>query len=322
MEYSDIAGVSKPVSRLVQGTVMLREDAVEAGFALLDAALEYGINTFDTAHVYGGGASQRVLGMWLKARGVRDRIVILDKGAHTSRDRDRVTPYDITADLHDSLARIGVENIDMYLLHRDDPSKPVGPIVECLNEHREEGLITVFGGSNWSWRRIQEANEFASANGLEGFTVSSPHYSLAEALDVPWAGCRSITGDAREDERRWYIEGRMPVIPWSSLCGGFFSGRFSRNNLDSFTDDADRRCIDCYASEENFLRLDRAGDLAERKGRTTAQIALAYLLCGPVNCFPIMAGWTDGQIMENAGSTDIQLGEEEMGYLNLTRDQI
>ena len=322
MEYSNIAGVSKPVSALVQGTVMLKEDDVEAGFALLDTALECGINTFDSAHIYSSGACQRVLGMWLKARGVRDRIVILDKGAHTSRDRSRVTPYDITADLHDSLARLGVENIDMYVLHRDDPSIPVGPIVECLNEHRDAGLITVFGGSNWSWRRIQEANGYASAHGLKGFTVSSPHYSLAEALEVPWEGCRSITGDAREDERRWYIEGRMPVISWSSLCGGFFSGRFSRNNLDSFTDAADLRCIDCYASEENFIRLDRAGELAERKGRTTAQIALAYLLCGPINCFPIMAGWTEGQIRENAGSTDIRLDAEEMAYLNLARDQI
>ena len=84
------------------------------------------------------------------AVGDRDQIVILTKGAHFNQDRNRVTPFDITSDLFDSLVRLRTDSIDLYLLHRDDPTVPVGPIVEVLNEHKEAGRICAIGGSNWT----------------------------------------------------------------------------------------------------------------------------------------------------------------------------
>jgi len=150
MQYGQIPGVTKPVARLIQGTVMIGTDKLEASFALLDEILALGGNTFDAAHIYGNGDVERALGRWVAARGVREQVVIVTKGAHHSQDRQRVTPYDITSDLHDSLARLCTDYIDLYLLHRDDPSVPVGPIVEVLNEHRAAGRIHAFGGSNWS----------------------------------------------------------------------------------------------------------------------------------------------------------------------------
>ena len=157
-----VPGIDKPVSRLVQGTMMVNSKQLEAGFAFLDAVLEQGCNTFDTAHVYGGGDNERSVGRWVHERGVRDQVVILGKGAHHNQDRQRVTPFDITSDLHDSLARFQFDYIDLYLLHRDDPSQPVGPIVEILNEHKRAGKIHAFGGSNWSVSRIQAANAYAA----------------------------------------------------------------------------------------------------------------------------------------------------------------
>ena len=148
MEYGNIPGIDKPISRLVQGTVMLTEDNRDEGFALLDAALAAGVTTFDTAHGYGGGACDRMLGAWINDRGIRDKVVILGKGAHHNRDRARVTPYDITSDLHDSLARMKVDFIDLYVLHRDDPKVPVGPIVDVLNEHHD-------AGRSWRLWRLQ-----------------------------------------------------------------------------------------------------------------------------------------------------------------------
>src|SRR5690606_2560438 len=82
MKYGTVAGVDKPVSRLVQGTIPLTEDDVPGSFALLDAVYEHGCRTFDTAHGYGSGACERVLGAWYNDRGVRDEIVVLGKGAH------------------------------------------------------------------------------------------------------------------------------------------------------------------------------------------------------------------------------------------------
>src|SRR5438132_7659596 len=154
MKHGNVQGITKPISRLVQGTVMLRAATLDASFQLLDEVFAAGGNTFDAAHHYGNGECERVLGQWLASRGIRDQVVILTKGAHHSIDRRRVTPFDITADLFDSLARLKTDHVELYVLHRDDPNVPVGPIVEILNEHHRAGRIGAFGGSNWSIERI------------------------------------------------------------------------------------------------------------------------------------------------------------------------
>ena len=230
MLYGHVPGIDKPVSRLVQGSVMVSTRDLEGSFRLLDAIFALGCNTFDTAHVYGQGDNERAMGRWVHERGIRDQVVIIGKGAHHNADRKRVTPFDITADLFDSLARFKFDDIDLYLLHRDDPSVPVGPIVEVLNEHLAAGRIRAFGGSNWSHQRIAAANEYAAAHGLTPFVASSPNFSLAEQYREPWEGCISISGLQNEEARAWYAERRMPLFTWSSLAGGFFSGRLRRDN--------------------------------------------------------------------------------------------
>ncbi len=318
MEYGNIHCITKAVSRIIQGTVMLGSGDRDRDFELLDSVYDAGINTFDAAHIYGGGECDRIFGQWVKERGIREKIVLIDKGCHHNADRQRVTPSDITSDLYDCMARLKFDYIDIFAMHRDDPSVPVGPLVETFNEHIEAGRIGGYGGSNWSHRRIQEANRYAEDHGLIGFCVSSPQYSLAECIDDPWGGKSiTITGGTNKEAYAWYKKSRMAVFSWSSLSGGFFSGRFSRSNLASFTDAADLRCVRCYCSEDNFRRLDRAGELAEKKNLTVAQIALAFLLCGPLNCFPLMAAWTPEQALENAKAADVKLTHEELSWLNL-----
>jgi aryl-alcohol dehydrogenase-like predicted oxidoreductase len=320
MRYGRIAGVDKPVSRIGQGLVMINTRDLEGGFALLDAVFETGVTLFDSSSIYGGGDCDRGFGRWVASRGVRDRVVMLDKCAHHNADRRRVTPFDITADLHDCLARLKFDTIDLFVMHRDDPDVPVGPIVEAMNEHIRSGLIGAYGGSNWTRARIAEADAYAAAHHLAGFAVSSPHYSLAHCVDDPWGNSVTLTGPDADDDRRWYVDSQMPLAPWSSLCGGFFSGRFTRRNLDEFTSPADRRCVRCYCSEENFRRLDRARRLADEIGCTVPQIALAYVLCGPLNAFPLVASHTPEQARDNAAATDVRLTEEQMAWLDLRRD--
>ena len=321
MKYGEIPPLAKSVSRIGQGTMMLRRETAEEGHATLDAAFEAGVNFYDAAHVYGGGDCDRVFGEWVRNQGIREQIVLLDKCCHHSKDRGRVTAFDITADLHDCLARLKFDYIDLFVFHRDDVSMPVEPLVERMNKHISEGLIRAFGASNWTAGRVQEANCFAKKNGLAGFALSSPQYSLAQCLDDPWGGNSvTITGHGNQRAREWYRQAQMPLVTWSSLCGGFFSGRFSRDNLDTFTEPADLRCIRCYCSEENFARFDRARSLAEQRDATPAQIALAYLLNGPLNCFPLMAAWTPEQARENAAAAEVSLTKAEIEYLNLERD--
>ena len=315
MQYGQIPGVTKPVARLIQGTVMIGSDKLDYSFGLLDDILALGGNTFDAAHIYGNGDNERTLGRWLAVRGVRDQVVIITKGAHHNQDRPRVTPFDITADLHDSLARLRTDYVDLYLLHRDDPAVPVGPIVEVLNEHLAAGRIHAFGGSNWSHHRIAEANAYAAAHGLTPFAVSSPHFSLAIQVKEPWANCISLTGPASAEARRYYAEQGMPLLTWSSLAGGFFSGRFRPDNLDSFTAYLDKLCVQSYCYPDNFARLERTRELAHARGVTLAQVAMAYVLAQPFAVFPLVGCANGAEYAANAAAFDVALTPAEVAWL-------
>lgn len=320
MEYGTIPGVDKKVSRIVQGTVMLNVNDPEPGYALLDGVYAAGCNAFDTARHYGNGI-EIVFGNWVRSRGLRDEVMLLGKGAHPVDGRKRVTPEDIADDLDESLRQFGLDFIDLYLLHRDDEEVPVGPIVEALDGHRRAGKIGAYGGSNWSHTRIAEANAYAAANGLAPFVASSPNYSLAVWTEPPWAGCISLSGPEGKEARAWYAEQKMPVIPWSSLAGGFFSGRFRRDNLDTFTNYYDVICARSFGVEDNFKRLDRAQALAKERGMTAAQIAMAYILNQPVDVFPLTGSRTPAEYAENAAAIGTKLTPAEIAWLDLETDE-
>jgi len=315
MRYGHVPGIAKPISRLVQGSMMISSQDVDASFALLDAVLKLGGNAFDLAHVYGGGDVERTFGHWLRERGVRDEVVILTKGAHHNRDRRRVTPYDITSDLHDSLARLGVDKIDLYVLHRDDPAVPVGPIVEVLNEHRNAGLIDAFGGSNWTHERIAQANAYADAHGLTPFVASSPQFSLAEMAEPPWDGCVSIGGPSEASARAFYARTGIALFTWSSLAGGFFSGRYSRTNLTTLTERQDALVRRCYCSDLSLDRLERAQAMAQAKGLTLPQVALAYSQSHPLNLFSLVGCRTRTEFADNIVALETRITDAEIAWL-------
>ena len=319
MRYGSIDGIDKPISRLVQGTELFKSWEPEAAFALLDAVADAGGTAFDTAHMYGEGHCERILGRWLTRRRDRHRFAIISKGGHHNADRRRVTPSDIASDLDDSLSRLGVDRIDLYLLHRDDPSVPVEPIMGALHDHVRAGHIGAIGASNWSHLRIQEANAHADANGLTPFVVGSPHFSLAEQVSPPWEGCLSITGDSGSEARAWYATVGIPVFSWASLSLGFLSGRYSRGDLKT---DSASLCLQSFGSEENFTRLDRAHRLARLKGLSVPQIAIAWLMGQPMEIFPIIASAGTEEFLANRDATEVPLTREEMAWLNLQSDSL
>ena len=324
MRYGDIPGVNKPVARVVQGSTMIGSDLDEAkSFGLLDQVYELGCNTFDTAHVYSNGNSERIIGRWMQARGLRDNIVIITKGAAHSEDRRRTTPFDIASDLHDSLARLKTDYIDLYLLHRDDPDVPFEPIIDVLNEYQQAGRLHAVGASNWSYERIEAANAYAQANGMEPFVASSPQFSLADSLTEPWPLCISISGSAGAGAQEWYAQTQMPLLIWSPLASGFFSGRFRRDNLKMFGErEWDEVVVRTYASEANFQRLDRAGILAVEKGLTAAQIALAYVTNQPMNVFVAVGPSSGEKFRANVEASEVRLTSQEMAWLDLKTDNL
>ena len=319
MRYGTLPGLEKPVSRLVQGTVMVNSAEEARSFRLLDEVFALGCTAFDTAHVYGNGDNERTVGRWVRERGLRDRVVIVAKGAHHNADRKRVTPFDITADLHDSLARFGFDTLDLYVLHRDDPAVPVGPIIEVLNEHQKSGTVRAFGASNWSQARFAEANRYAAEHGLTPFAVSSPNFSLAEQVQEPWPGCVSIGGPSGTAARAWYGRENTPLLTWSSLAGGFFSGRFRRDNLDSFTSYLDKLCVSSYCYEANFKRLERAEQLAADKGVSLPQVALAYVTSQPLDIYALVGCNSGMEFAANLAALSLNLSEAERVWLESSR---
>jgi aryl-alcohol dehydrogenase-like predicted oxidoreductase len=324
MRYGEIPGVNKPVARVIQGSTMLGTDLEEAeSYALLDDVYALGCSTIDTAHVYGGGDSERIIGRWLEKRGLREKIVLITKGAAQSEDRRRITPFDIAADLHDSLARLKTDYIDLYLLHRDDPNVPVEPIIDTLNEHIQAGRIHAFGASNWSHERIEAANAYARAHGRKPFVASSPQFSLAEPLNEPWPLCLSISGPAGRAARDWYAQTQMPLLIWSPLASGFFSGRFRRDNLHLFGErEWDGVVVRTYASEANFQRFDRANILAAAKGLDAAQIALAFVMNHPMNLFVEVGPRRSENFRTNIEASEVHLTPHEMDWLDLKTDNL
>ena len=302
MAYGTIPGIDKQISRLVMGCD--NQMNLAHASAMFDAFYEIGGTTFDTAYIYGGGYVEKLFGQWVRNRGVREDVVVITKGAHTPH----CDPESITRQLEESLERQGTDYADLYMMHRDNPEIPVGEFVDVMDEHLRAGRIRAYGGSNWTPARVDEANEYARANGRTGFTGVSNHFGLAEALDVPWAGCVHATDP---DSKAWLEERGIALLPWSSQARGFFTGRAHPE------DRSDAELVRCYYSDENFERLARAELLGAERGVPATAIALAFVLHQK---FPTFALFGPRSIAEMRSSTlglGIELTTEEMAWLDL-----
>ncbi len=314
MEYLNIKGLDKKLSKMVLGTAYFLETMQEEHNKTLDDALEAGINVFDTAALYTDGQSESVLGKWMKSRGVEDKVAILSKGAHYNAYRKRVTPFDILADIHDSFARLDVDCIDIYLLHRDDPNVPVATIVDCLNRLYEDGKIRVFGGSNWTHRRIEEANEYAYKYGLEPFRASSPNYSLCVQNGNPWGDdCVTLSGD--NEALEFYKKNQMPIFAYAALANGFLSGGFAHNEIEKAPQFMEEFSLKGYVIDENVERLRRSEIIAEKYGVSVPQVALAWVLRQNLKTFTIVRSDTKERLLKNVQAIEIQLTDEEVRWL-------
>lgn len=335
MEYGHIAHVDKPISRLVFGTAMpvmfgaFRsvygeapdfDQRLSAAFELLDGMFAEGVNCFDCADHYG----EEPLGEWLEARGLRDRVVILTKGAHHNRWRKRVTDFDILHDVHNSLAKLKTDRLDIYLLHRDDPEAAVGPLMDALNRCVDEGKLGAIGVSNWTIPRIEAANDYALKHGLRPFTVSSPNYGLAEQVEDPWGGgCQSLSGPQNRAAREWYAANRMPVFAYSVMARGFFSGRFRSDQPDSAAKYMDAAGIRGYAHPDNFERLRRCELLAKEKGLSVANIAMAWLFNQrALDVYALTSPSKRARMRESIDASGIALTDAECQWLDLERDAL
>lgn len=301
MPAHQISGLNKSLSRLVMGCD--NQPDLSHASALFDQFFGLGGNVFDTAYIYGGGRHENLFGRWVTNRGIRDEVVIITKGAHTPY----CDPESLSRQLIESLERQGTEYADIYLMHRDNPEIPVGEFVDVLDEYVRQGRITVFGGSNWSLERFDQANAYATANGRYGFSVLSNHFGLAEAYDLPWPGCRHVTDAA---SRQWLTDRQIPLLPWSSQARGFFARADPVNRSDA-------ELVRCYYSDANFERMRRAEKLAADAGVPTTAIALAYVLNQPFPTFPLFGPRSIAETRSSLPGLNVILTTDQMAWLDL-----
>lgn len=309
-------GLEKPVSKIFFGTAIRPMMFDENAQYLLDMAYAYGINAFDCARGYGN--AEVVLGKWMKERQNREDVVILSKCGNTNENGEVcVNKEVIERELKESLERLQTEYIDIYLLHRDDLLTPVGEIIETLNRAKKQGKIKVFGVSNWTNERIQEANQYAHSHALDGIQVSSPNYGIARQIADPWGGgCVTISGSENTEVRKWYEKEQMPVIVYSSLGRGFFSGKFKSFDYENACRILDPIAQKGYLSADNMERLCKVEDVAAQRGSTVPQIALQYVLGSPMRIFAIVSMTKGERIYENVQAACNSMKQEDWELLN------
>ena len=310
MGYSALEGVTnasgepKKISKIVMGTML--EGAIEPfthGLALFDDFFERGGTCFDTAHVYAGGLGETVVGHWLQTRGVRDDVTILVKGAHPPH----CTIEGMQRELAISLERLQIDGGDIYMMHRDNPQIPVSEWIDALNEGVRAGKFKIFGGSNWSLSRVQEANDYAKSKGLQGFSAVSNNFSLARMVNPVWDGCISCS-DAQS--KTWLEAHQIANFSWSSQARGFFA-RADRN----FT--ADGELVRCWYSDDNFERLERAKKLAKEKNVSPVVIAAAYVLTQKFPIYALIGPRSLAETHDSMTAFNVEITPDEAKWLNL-----
>jgi aryl-alcohol dehydrogenase-like predicted oxidoreductase len=272
--------------RVVFGTLDLPDR--EAGFRLLDRYVEAGGRALDVANVYQDGDAARTVGRWL-AGGARGRAELWGKGCHPPHCRPDV----VTAEVDRARGLLGVDHLDVFILHRDDLAYPVSAWADALRAEVDGGRIGGFGVSNWTVARLCELH--AELDGTGHLRAFSNHFSLAQMVSAPWDGCLALS----TDDLRAAGELGVTVLAWSSLATGYFAGRDTPH----------------WDSPANRARRDRAAQLAELRGTSAPVIALAYVLQQPAHVRPVVGTRSAAHLDEALAAGSIRLEPAEVAWL-------
>ncbi len=310
METIPIPGTDLRVSRFAFGTADCgTKTPADAAFRLFELYKSGGGNFIDTAHCYsawvpgGLGVSERWVAEAVR-RFDREGLVIATKGGHCAfegypRPNAFLAPELLERDLSESLDRLQLDAVDLYYLHRDDPRVPVGEIVEACNRLADSGRVRHLGASNWSARRLLEANRYAQSKNLRPFVVLQNHWSLMQpnwtSLDAPGA-VRYVL----DEERAPLAEAGIPVAAWAPVRG---IGELQRGQAGG------------YDTERNRRRLETAKRVAAQNGATAVQVGLAYLLAQRPLAIPILGTGNEAHLREALAAERLRLTPEQLEAL-------
>lgn len=310
MRYQMIPNTHLHVSVLCLGLANIGvKNTEKEGMALLDAFLDAGGNFIDTARVYSNwipgevNRSERIIGDWLVSRGVRDRVVVATKGGHPDLvDKiPRLSFGEMETDLHGSLEKLQVDVIDLYYLHRDDPQRSVAELLDVLHAFQQAGKIRHYACSNWTPSRMQEAYNYAKAQGYSGFVANQMRWSVAGFLAKPPADKTMCAMD--RETMDFHAQTGMAAIPYNSQGGGFFSKL-----------DVDSQSVEKSGSytKGNLKLYAYLKQVAQELGVAISQIVLAYFWAQPFVSVPIVGCRNLEQLNDSLLAVDCELSEDVM----------
>jgi aryl-alcohol dehydrogenase-like predicted oxidoreductase len=271
----------------------------ESSFAVLDAYVAAGGNFIDTADLYAGGESEKIIGRWLDRRGRRDDIVVATK-VGMAGDRANLKAGTIRAAAEDSLRSLGTDHIDLYYAHRDDPDTPIEETLRAFDALVREGKVRYIAASNYEAPRLAEALKISDGEGLARYVALQPHYNLVE---------RDFEGDlaalcTRED---------IGVMPYFGLAKGFLTGKYRPGGPEGDSPRAAR--ARAYLDGGGVAVLDVLDEVAAAHGVSAAAVALAWLRTRPTVVAPIASARTTGQLADLLPMAELHLTDDEIGRL-------
>lgn len=279
-------------------------------FAVLDAYRAAGGNFIDTADVYSawapghaGGESEELLGAWLRERRCRDEMILATKVGMGGRSLGAgLDEGRIRRGCEASLERLGVDRVDLYYAHRDDPGTPLAETLQAFDGLVRAGKVRWLGASNYAAPRLREALDLSAARGLASYAVLQPEYSLAarEELEGPLAELAAERG--------------LGVCTYFALAAGFLTGKYAAGSEPSGARAG--RVARYFAKPHAVRALEAARAVARRHDATVAQVAIAWQLHQPHVTAPIASATSVAQVEELLGGVRLKLDGEDLAQLD------
>jgi aryl-alcohol dehydrogenase-like predicted oxidoreductase len=271
----------------------------------LRQALDLGINFFDTANVYSSGASEEVLGRFLKANVRRESVVIATKVHGIMRDEPNgrgLSRKAILFEVEESLRRLGTDHVDLYQIHRWDPETPIEETLEALHDLVKSGKVRYLGASSMHAWQFSKALHLADLHGWTRFVSMQNHYNLLY----------------REEEREMMplcLSEGIGVIPWSPLARGRLARPWGAESTKRFETDQFGKTLYSKTEEADGKIVDRVGQISEKRGVPRAQVALAWLLGKQGVSAPIVGATRSHHLRDAVAALSLRLSPEEVAFL-------
>ena len=313
MNYRYLGKTGLKVSELCLGTMTFgREINQRASHRILNRFVEAGGNFIDTADVYTQGASEEIVGRWLKGK-ARDDVIIATKVRFPMGDGPNelgLSRKHILAGVENSLRRLNTDYIDLYQVHCWDPATPLAETLSTLNSLVQSGKVRYIGASNFAPWQLQKALDLSRQMGWEPFISLQPLYNLLDRY-IEWGLVPVCLNEG------------LGIIPWSPLRGGWLSGKYRRGmtappagtRVEIAEKEGWSESWSVYDNERTWRIIDVLLEVAEEAGKSPAQAALNWLLHRPGVTAPIIGARTLDHLEDNLGATGWSLTAEQITRL-------